>query len=87
MNSIQLQNQLDSLNKLIFETAVRENAGRYKVNENVAAVENDITERIENEKIIEKIKSVNAMIDFHQNGGLIQRCEMKVTKRMKRLYK
>lgn len=86
MNSIQLQNELAALNKLIFETAVKENAGRYKVNENVAAVENNITETIENEKIKAKIVSVNAMIDFHTNRGIIVKCKTPKNKRLNRLY-
>jgi hypothetical protein len=41
---------------------------------------------ISNDKIISKIVSVNASIDFLSNGGKITKCKTVVSKRMKRLY-
>lgn len=86
MNSKELQAQLDNLNKIIFETAVRENAGRYITNETVKTVNNNIAENLENAKLTDKIVSVNAMIDFHQNRGVIIKCKTPKSKRLSRLY-
>lgn len=87
MTSSELQAQLDNLNKLIFETAVKENAGKYITNSDINLVgNNDITEQIENKKLADKIVSVNAMIDFHSNRGIIVKVKAVKSKRLNRLY-
>lgn len=88
MNTKELQAQLDILNKAIFETAIIENAGKYITNSDINLVGNNTEiEAIENKKIEAKLNTVNAMIDYYQNGGIITRCDTKMTKREKRLYR
>lgn len=88
MTSAELQAQLVILNKAIFEQAIIENAGKYITNSDINMIgDNTLVEKLENEKIMAKLDTVNAMIDFHQNGGRIIKCGIKMTKREKRLYR
>ena len=87
MTSSELQAQLDNLNKVIFETAIKENAGKYITNSDINLTgDNTITEKLENAKIMDKIVSTNAMIDFHMNRGIIVKVKAVKSKRLNRLY-
>jgi len=86
MNTKDLIAQLDAINKQIFEQAIIENKGRYKMADNIVALDNLEVNAIENDKIISRIKTADSMIAFYQNGGNITKCKTVVSKRMKRLY-
>ena len=82
----ELERRLALVNKAIFEAAIIENKGRYIISDSIKALDNLEIDGIANDKIISKIISVNASIDFLSSGGIITRCKPVVTKRMKRLY-
>ena len=77
MNTKQLMAQLAELDKKIFEAAIIENKGRYKIGTGIVAVNDLEVDAIQNQKYIDRIISVNAMIDFHNNGGRITKCPAK----------
>jgi hypothetical protein len=82
-----LQAQLDIINKKIFSENIAQNNGRVKMVSNIVAVDNLEIDAIQNQKIIDKIESVNAMIDFYNKGGNVQIIPAKGNKRLKRLYR
>jgi len=77
MNTKELMAQLAELDKKIFEAAIIENKGRYKMSNDIKALDNLEVDAIQNQKYIDRIISVNAMIDFHNNGGRITVCKPK----------
>ena len=77
MNTKELMAQLAELDKKIFEQAIIENNGRVKMNTSIKAVDNLEVDAIQNQKYIDRIISVNAMIDFHNKGGIITKCPAK----------
>lgn len=82
----ELQRQLALVNKAIFEQDIIQNKGRFIISNSIKALDNLEIDGISNDKIISKIVSVNASIDFLSNGGKITKCKTVVSKRMKRLY-
>ena len=86
MNTKELMAQLAELDKRIFEQAIIENNGRVKMNTSIKALDNLEVDAIQNQKYIDRIISVNAMIDYRSNGGNITKCRTVTSKRMKRLY-
>jgi len=90
MNTKDLMAQLESLNKEIskmeYAEAVNANKGRYKMSNDIKALDNLEVDAIQNQKYIDRIISVNAMIDYRSNGGNITKCRTVTSKRMKRLY-
>ena len=83
---IKMQNQLDAINKQIFERAINNNAGRIKIGGTINALDNLEIDGIQNDKIISRIKTADSMIAFYQNGGNVTKCKTVASKRMKRLY-
>ena len=77
MNTKELMAQLAELDKKIFEQAIIENKGRYKISNDIKALDNLEVDAIQNQKYIDRIISVNAMIDFHNKGGIITKCPAK----------
>jgi hypothetical protein len=75
MNTKELMAQLAELDKKIFEQAIIENKGRVKMNTSIKALDNLEVDAIQNQKYIDRIISVNAMIDYRLNGGTVTVCK------------
>jgi divalent metal cation (Fe/Co/Zn/Cd) transporter len=87
MNTKQLIDQLNALNKTIsqieYSEAIKNNNTRTN---SIIELDNLEVDAIQNQKYIDRIISVNAMIDFHNSNKIITKCKPVLTKRMKRLY-
>ena len=87
MNTKQLIDQLNALNKTIsqieYSEAIKNNNTRTN---SIIELDNLEVDAIQNQKYIDRIISVNAMIDFHNSNKNITKCKPVLTKRMKRLY-
>ena len=82
----ELERQLALVNKAIFEAAIIENGGRVKMNTTINAVDNLEVDGIQNQKYIDRIISVDAMIEFHKNGGIITKCKPRKIKQSEKTW-